>query len=99
MWGTGKGLESAFNHSALRVTGHSSAPEGETMKTILILLTLTASAAAADRCYTAEGKRVRCIDAPPSPPVDSTADTTNAGQAVWKRATGLSQELASFKRI
>jgi len=56
------------------------------MKTILILLTLTVSATAADRCYTAEGKRVRCIDAPsadvlrdvpasrvalPSPPVGS----------------------------
>jgi hypothetical protein len=41
------------------------------MKTILILLTLTVSATAADRCYTADGKRVRCIDASPSPPVDN----------------------------
>ena len=41
------------------------------MKSILILLTLTVSATAADRCYTAEGKRVRCIDAPPSLSVDN----------------------------
>jgi hypothetical protein len=41
------------------------------MKTILILLMLTVSAIAADRCYTAEGKRVRCIDAPPSLLVDN----------------------------
>ena len=41
------------------------------MKSILILLTLTVSATAADKCYTAEGKRVRCIDAPPSLLVDN----------------------------
>ena len=41
------------------------------MKTILILLTLTVTATATDRCYTAEGKRVRCIDAPSSLPVDN----------------------------
>jgi hypothetical protein len=41
------------------------------MKSILILLTLTVSATAADKCYTAEGKRMRCIDAPPSLLVDN----------------------------
>jgi hypothetical protein len=52
------------------------------MKTILILLTLTVSATAADRYYTVDGRRVRCIDAPrvdtlplrpPAPPAATTA--------------------------